>query len=67
MSMRDVLLFAVVAVGVGLAGASPAAAQTFPDHVIKIVVPYPPGGPSRLAGVKENPVSPGGPGPARFL
>jgi tripartite-type tricarboxylate transporter receptor subunit TctC len=49
MSMRDVLLFAVVAVGVGLAGASPAAAQTFPDHVIKIVVPYPPGGPANVA------------------
>ena len=30
-------------------------------------VPYPPGGPSRLAGVKENPAPPGGgPGPARF-
>ena len=29
-------------------------------------VPYPPGGPSRPAGVKENPVSPGRPGPARF-
>ena len=28
-------------------------------------LPYPPGGPSRLAGVTENPVSPGGPGPAR--
>ena len=49
MSMRDVLLFAIVAVGVGLAGASPAAAQTFPDHVIKIVVPYPPGGPADVA------------------
>ena len=30
-------------------------------------VPYPPGGPSRLAGVKVNPAPPGGPGPARFL
>ena len=30
-------------------------------------VPYPPGGPSRLAGVKANPAPPGGPGPARVL
>ena len=30
-------------------------------------VPYPPGEPSRLAGVKVNPVPPGGgPGPARL-
>ena len=29
--------------------------------------PSGPGGPSRPGGVKENPVSPGGPGPARFL
>ena len=29
-------------------------------------MPYPPGGPSRLAGVKENPAGPGGLGPARF-
>ena len=29
-------------------------------------VPYPPGGPSRLAGVKENPAPPGGPGPGAF-
>jgi tripartite-type tricarboxylate transporter receptor subunit TctC len=54
MSMRDVLLFASVAVGIGLTGASltgasPSAAQTFPDHVIKIVVPYPPGGPADVA------------------
>jgi hypothetical protein len=30
-------------------------------------VPWPPGGPSRLAGVNVNPVSRGGPGPARCL
>src|SRR5205807_277775 len=37
-----------------------------PPGVRSRQVPYPPGGPSRPAGVKENPVCPGGPGPARL-
>jgi tripartite-type tricarboxylate transporter receptor subunit TctC len=42
-------LAAIVAVGIGLAGASPASAQFYPDRLIKIVVPYPPGGPADVA------------------
>ena len=30
--------------GFGLIAAAPAGAQTFPDHAVRIVVPYPPGG-----------------------
>ncbi len=37
---------ALVAFAAGLAALAPARAQSFPDHVVKIVVPYPPGGPS---------------------
>jgi len=34
-----------------------------PPGTVSRQVPYPPGGPSRLAGVNENPAPPGGPGP----
>jgi tripartite-type tricarboxylate transporter receptor subunit TctC len=47
MSTKAILASAIIAVGVGLAPS--AAAQTFPDHLIKIVVPYPPGGPADVA------------------
>src|SRR5215468_8247500 len=42
-------VFVIVAVGIGLNIANPAAAQTFPDHLIRIVVPYPPAGPADVA------------------
>jgi tripartite-type tricarboxylate transporter receptor subunit TctC len=44
-----VFLFAIVAVVLGPTGANPAAAQSFPERLIKIVVPYPPGGPADVA------------------
>jgi tripartite-type tricarboxylate transporter receptor subunit TctC len=40
---------AIVAVILGLAAAHPADAQSYPDRLIKIVVPYPPGGPADVA------------------
>ena len=43
MKKRIAIPFAVVAACA--AAALPLRAETFPDHVIKIVVPYPPGGP----------------------
>jgi tripartite-type tricarboxylate transporter receptor subunit TctC len=43
MGTKGILLSAIVAVG--LCG-HPADAQVFPDRLIKIVVPYPPGGPA---------------------
>jgi tripartite-type tricarboxylate transporter receptor subunit TctC len=44
-----VFLSAIVAVVFGLTGAHRADAQSFPDRLIKIVVPYPPGGPADVA------------------
>lgn len=49
MVAKRILLSAIVAIGIGLTGAHPAAAQTFPNRPIKIVVPFPPGGPSDVA------------------
>src|SRR5262249_37687441 len=43
------ILTAIVAVAIGLVGASLASAQSYPDRLIKIVVPYPPGGPADVA------------------
>jgi tripartite-type tricarboxylate transporter receptor subunit TctC len=41
----------VVGVYLGIvAGGSFALAQSFPDHLIRIIVPYPPGGPADVAG-----------------
>src|SRR5713101_28575 len=42
-------LSAIVAVVFGLTGANPSSAQSIPDRLIKIVVPYPPGGPADVA------------------
>jgi tripartite-type tricarboxylate transporter receptor subunit TctC len=54
-----VVLPAIVAVVFGLTGAHPADAQTFPDRLIKIVVPYPPGGPADVAArLVAQPLSP---------
>jgi tripartite-type tricarboxylate transporter receptor subunit TctC len=44
-SSRIVLIGALAAVS-SLVGAAPASAQNFPDHAIKVVVPYPAGGPT---------------------
>src|SRR5262249_28096402 len=49
MRTKRMFLTAIVAVGIGLAGASLASAQSYPDRLIKIVVPYPPGGPADVA------------------
>src|SRR5262245_28998718 len=49
MESKAVVLAVVLLVGSGLIGGHPADAQSFPDRMIKIVVPYPPGGPSDVA------------------
>ena len=49
MRTKRMYLAAIVAVGIGIAGASLASAQSYPDRLIKIVVPYPPGGPADVA------------------
>lgn len=45
MSMFRTLSVSVLAV-LAVAASSPAPAQNFPDHPVKIIVPYPPGGPA---------------------
>jgi tripartite-type tricarboxylate transporter receptor subunit TctC len=47
MGTKGFLLSIIVAIGIGVA--SSASAQTFPDRVIKLVVPYPPAGPADVA------------------
>ena len=49
MRTKRMFLTAIVAVVIALAGASLASAQSYPDRLIKIVVPYPPGGPADVA------------------
>jgi tripartite-type tricarboxylate transporter receptor subunit TctC len=44
-----VVLSAFLTIGVVWNGGNPAGAESFPDRVIKIVVPYPPGGPADVA------------------
>jgi tripartite-type tricarboxylate transporter receptor subunit TctC len=46
MAAARVLISAILATGIGLAGADRLPAQTFPSHPIKIIVPYPAGGPT---------------------
>ena len=45
----SVVLVVGLVAGGGLAAPGFAGAQSFPDHLIKIVVPYPPGGPADVA------------------
>lgn len=49
MVAKRIFLSVMVAVGFGLSGPQWASAQTFPNRSIKIVVPFPPGGPSDVA------------------
>ena len=49
MRTKRIFLTAIVAVSIGVAGASLASAQSYPDRLIKIVVPYPPAGPADVA------------------
>src|SRR2546422_2152717 len=49
MVAKRTLLSVMVAIGFGLSGPQWASAQTFPNRPIKIVVPFPPGGPSDVA------------------
>ena len=49
MRTKRIFLTAIVAIGIGVTGASLASAQSYPDRLIKIVVPYPPGGPADVA------------------
>ena len=49
MGAKGVVLSAMMAMGFALAGSHLAHAQSYPDRLIKIVVPFPPGGPSDVA------------------
>ena len=55
-SRRAVLATAVVVSALGLLGTAPAHAQAWPNKMIKLVVPFPAGGPtdtaSRIVGQK---------------
>jgi len=44
-SIARIFFSTITAIGLALAAAFPAAAQSYPDKPIKVVVPFPPGGP----------------------
>ena len=46
MPTRPIFLSAIVVCVLGVSGGGSAMAQSFPDRMVKIVVPYPPGGPA---------------------
>ncbi len=46
---KGIFLSVIVAIGFGVTDVDPASAQSYPNRLIKIVVPYPPGGPSDVA------------------
>ena len=48
MSARRLVLFVLAALGAALTSIDVAAAQTYPDRLIKVVVPFPAGGPIDL-------------------
>ena len=50
MSLTRRRLPALFATGLALAGASTASAQSWPNRPIRLIVPYPPGGPTDLVG-----------------
>jgi tripartite-type tricarboxylate transporter receptor subunit TctC len=49
MPARPIFLSAIVVGALTIGSGIPAGAQSFPDRMIRIVVPYPPGGPADVA------------------
>ena len=49
MGTKAFALSAIVAVSLAVTGSHPANAQSYPERLIKIVVPFPAGGPSDVA------------------
>jgi tripartite-type tricarboxylate transporter receptor subunit TctC len=49
MGTKAFALSAIVAVSLAVTGSYPANAQSYPERLIKIVVPFPAGGPSDVA------------------
>jgi Uncharacterized protein conserved in bacteria len=54
MGTKAFALSAIVAVSLAVTGSHPANAQSYPERLIKIVVPFPAGGPSDVAGAPRH-------------